>query len=468
MAFLRYNRKGQTTAEVKTEDTEPAYTLVPPVRVDENRELRLFEVKSRIHQRLLERLDLGQLESLEESLVAREIRVALGGLLEEETEPLNLAEKTRLAQELEFEILGLGPLEPLLKDPSISDILVNRWDQVYVERFGKLQRINIRFHDNNHLLKIISKIVSNVGRRIDESNPMVDARLPDGSRVNAIIPPLALDGPMLSIRRFSVQRPTLEDLIQKGSLTADIGEVLKAIAVAKVNVLISGGTGAGKTTMLNILSGFIPNNERIVTIEDSAELQLQQEHVCRLETRPANIEGRGEVSQRELVKNTLRMRPDRIIVGEVRGAEVIDMFQAMNTGHEGSMTTVHANNAREALLRLETMISLSGLTMSEKAMRQMISSSLDVIIQLARHTDGVRRMISFSEITGMESGIISLQDIFVFERHEVDEQEKVLGRFMATGVRPRFADRCKLFGVPIRDEIFELGPRSFGAHFGRH
>jgi pilus assembly protein CpaF len=283
---------------------------------------------------------------------------------------------------------------------------------------------------------------------------MVDARLPDGSRVNAIISPLTLDGPMLSIRRFSVQRPSLEDLVEKGSLTAEIGETLKAIAVSKLNVLISGGTGAGKTTLLNILSGYIPAAERIITIEDSAELQLQQEHVCRLETRPANIEGKGEVSQRELVKNCLRMRPDRVIVGEVRGAEVIDMLTAMNTGHEGSMTTVHANNARDALLRLETMISLSGVSIQEKAMRQMISSSIDVVIQLVRLSDGVRRMVALAEITGMESGIISMQDIFVFERQGIDEHGKISGRFVPTGVRPRFVERCRLFGAPLPDGIF--------------
>jgi pilus assembly protein CpaF len=459
MAFLRYSNKRNIPETVIREAETPLPFLLTP-RLDEGREARLYEVKTRIHHRLLERLDLGQLESLEESVVAREIRQALEVLLQEETEPLNMAERNRLIQDLEFEILGLGPLEPLLKDPTISDILVNRWDQVYIERAGRLERINVRFHDNNHLLKIINKIVSNVGRRIDESNPMVDARLPDGSRVNAIIPPLALDGPMLSIRRFAVQRPTLEELIEKGSLTAEIGEVLRAIVIAKLNIIVSGGTGSGKTTMLNILSGFIPSYERIITIEDSAELQLQQEHVCRLETRPPNIEGKGEITQRDLVRNSLRMRPDRIIVGEVRGAEVIDMFQAMNTGHEGSMTTIHANTARDALLRLETMIQLSGVKMTEKAMRQMISSSLDVIIQLARLSDGSRRMISFSEITGMESGVITLQDIFVFERHEVDENERVVGRFVATGVRPRFADRCRVFGVPLRDSIFEGSSRS--------
>ncbi|MBW1992565.1 MAG: CpaF family protein [Deltaproteobacteria bacterium] len=464
MAFLRYSNK-KNLREVGVKEAEAPRLLFSSPRQDDSREVRLYEVKTRIHHRLLERLDLGQLESLEETAVAKEIRQALDILLQEETEPLNLAEKARIIQELEFEILGLGPLEPLLRDNTISDILVNRWDRVYIERAGRLERINVRFHDNAHLLKIINKIVSNVGRRIDESTPMVDARLPDGSRVNAIIPPLALDGPMLSIRRFSVQRPTLEELIQKGSLTPEIGEVLRAIAVAKLNIIISGGTGSGKTTLLNILSGFIPGYERIITIEDSAELQLQQEHVCRLETRPPNIEGKGEVTQRDLVRNALRMRPDRIIIGEVRGAEVIDMFQAMNTGHEGSMTTIHANTSRDALLRLETMIQLSGVKMTEKAMRQMISSSLDVIIQLARHSDGTRRLISLSEITGMESGVITLQDIFVFERHEVDEHERVVGRFIATGVRPRFADRCRIFGVPLRDSIFEFTPRatySFG------
>ena len=419
-------------------------------------------MKKRIHHLLLERLDLSALEELEENIRAREIRQALAALLEEEEEPLNLAEKTRLNRELEFEILGLGPLEPLLSDPTISDILVNRYNQVYVERRGLLELTDIRFQDNEHLLKIINKIVSNVGRRIDESIPMVDARLPDGSRVNAIIPPLALDGAMLCIRRFSVMRPTLEDLVEKGSLTAEIGEVLKAVAVAKLNVLISGGTGAGKTTLLNILSGFIPVNERIVTIEDSAELQLQQDHVCRLETRPPNVEGKGEITARDLVRNSLRMRPDRIVVGEVRGPEVIDMLQAMNTGHEGSMTTVHANTSRDALMRLETMISLSGITIQETAMRQMVSSSLNVVLQLVRHSDGCRRMASFSEITGMEGGVISMQDVFIFERHGMTLDGMITGRYVPTGVRPRFADRCRLFGVPLMENIFNPPSRSDG------
>ena len=419
-----------------------------------NREASLYEVKVRVHHRLVERLDLGQLEALDEHLVADEIRKAVGILLTEETVPLTREERTRLAQELEFEILGLGPLELLVRDNTVSDILVNRFDQVYIERRGRLEPTEVRFQDNAHLLKIINKIVSNMGRRIDESSPMVDARLPDGSRVNAIIPPLALDGPMLSIRRFAVHRPTLEELVEKGSLTPEIGDVLRAMVKAKLNILISGGTGSGKTTLLNILSGFIPDNERIITIEDAAELQLQQEHVCRLETRPPNIEGKGEITQRDLLKNTLRMRPDRIIVGEVRGAEVIDMLQAMNTGHEGSMTTVHANTTRDGLVRLETMISLSGVSIQEKAMRQLISSSLDIIIQLNRHSDGVRRMVGLAEITGMESGMISMQDIFVFNRTGLDESGNIIGEYTATGVRPRFADRCKIFGVPISDAVF--------------
>jgi pilus assembly protein CpaF len=425
------------------------------------RQARLEAIKATVHSRLLEFLDMAQLETMAEDLVAREIRQVADHLLEEVPESLSIEEKQRLIQDLEFEVLGLGPLEPLLKDPTISDILVNRYDQVYIERHGKLEKTAVRFRDNGHLLKIIKKIVSNVGRRLDEDNPLVDARLPDGSRVNAVIPPLTLDGPSLSIRRFAVQRPTLEDLIAKGSLTPEIGEVLKALAVAKLNIIVSGGTGSGKTTMLNVLSSFIPKDERLITIEDSAELQLQQEHVVRMETRPANLDGRGEITQRDLVRNSLRMRPDRIIIGEVRGPEVIDMFQAMNTGHEGSMTTIHAKSAREALMRLETMIQLSGIKITEKAMRQMISSSLNVIIQLARLSDGSRRLISLSEITGMESGIISMQDIFVFKRQSVDGNQKVIGQYVATGVRPRFAERCQVFGVPLPDKIFDPPPRVY-------
>jgi pilus assembly protein CpaF len=312
----------------------------------------------------------------------------------------------------------------------------------------------VRFRDNTHLMKIINKIVSNIGRRIDESSPMVDARLPDGSRVNAIIPPLALDGPVLSIRRFTVMRPTMEEILNRGSLTAEMAEVLIAIVKGKLNVLISGGTGSGKTTLLNILSSFLGLDERIITVEDAAELQLQKHNVVRLETRPPNIEGKGEITQRDLVRNALRMRPDRIIVGEVRGPEVMDMFQAMNTGHEGSMTTVHANSPRDALLRLETMINLAGYQIPQKALRNLISTSLDVIIQLSRHSDGVRRVVSISEITGMEQEVISLQEIFVFDRHGIAEDGKVQGQYVSTGIRPQFAERCKLYGVPIPDHYF--------------
>ncbi len=454
MTSSEYQKKVQSESNA----SNAALALVRPGRA---REDRLYAIKNRIHFSLMEHLDLSLLQSLDETSRAKEIRLALDHLLAVEAEPLNLAEKIRVIKEMEFEILGLGPLEPLLEDPAISDILVNRHDQVYIEKKGRLELTDIRFQNDEHLMRIITKIVNDVGRRVDESAPMVDARLKDGSRVNAIIPPLALDGPMLCIRRFSVQRPNLDDLIAKNSLSPVMGEVLKAIAVAKLNVIISGGTGAGKTTMLNILSGFIPASERVITIEDSAELQLQQEHVCRLETRPANVEGKGEITQRELVRNCLRMRPDRVIVGEVRGAEVIDMLQAMNTGHDGSMTTIHANTARDALLRLETMISLSGITIQEKAMRQMISSSINVVIQLVRHSDGVRRVLTLSEITGMESGVISMQDIFTFDRQGMDEKGHILGRFIASGVRPRFAEQLRLFGVTLPDDTFNPPAQSF-------
>lgn len=415
----------------------------------------LHGIKQRLHRALVERLDMTKVEGMDDSSVAAEIRRGLSLLLTQDPFPLTGEERTLLAQELEFEILGLGPLEPLMRDNSISDILVNRSDEVYIERGGHLELTNVQFRDNAHLLKIINKIVSNVGRRIDESSPMVDARLPDGSRVNAIIPPLALDGPMLSIRRFMVMRPTMEELLLRGSLSPAMAEVLQAFVKSRLNIIISGGTGTGKTTLLNILSKFLDDNERVVTIEDAAELQLQKRNVCRMECRPPNIEGKGEVTQRDLVRNSLRMRPDRIIVGEVRGPEVMDMFQAMNTGHEGSMTTVHANSPRDALLRLETMVTLAGYHIPQEALRQLISSSLDVIIHLVRHSDGVRRIVSFAEITGMETGVISLQDIFVFDRQGVAKDGKILGEYMATGVRSKFADRCRLFGVPLRDDFFQ-------------
>ena len=419
-----------------------------------SREKQLHDVKSRLHRSLVERLDSSQLDLMESNAVAVEIRRAVSQLLAEDPFPLNSEERARLTQDLEFEILGLGPLEPLVRDDTISDILVNRYDEVFIERFGRMELTEVRFRDNAHLMKIINKIVSNIGRRIDESSPMVDARLPDGSRVNAIIPPLALDGPVLSIRRFMVMRPTIEEILARGSLTPEMARVLEALVKGKLNILISGGTGTGKTTLLNIISAYLDLDERIVTVEDAAELQLQKHNVVRLETRPPNIEGKGEISQRELVRNCLRMRPDRIIVGEVRGPEVMDMFQAMNTGHEGSMTTIHANSPRDALLRLETMANLAGYTIPHLALRNLISSSLDVIIQLARHTDGVRRVVSISEITGMEHEVISLQEIFVFDRHGLAEDGKVLGQYAATGIRPHFADRCRMYGAPIPDNYF--------------
>jgi len=428
---------------------------IPAAGTSSTRGAVLQEITQRLHRTLVERLDMSKVDGMEEGQVTAEIRRGLSMLLDQDPFPLTAEERSSLAQELEFEILGYGPLEPLMRDNSISDILVNRCDEVYIEREGHLELTKVHFQDNAHLLKIINKIVSNVGRRIDESSPMVDARLPDGSRVNAIIPPLALDGPMLSIRRFMVMRPTMEELLVRGSLSLEMAGVLQNIVKSRLNILISGGTGTGKTTLLNVLSKFLGVNERIITIEDAAELQLQKRNVCRLECRPPNIEGKGEVTQRDLVRNSLRMRPDRIIVGEVRSAEVMDMFQAMNTGHEGSMTTVHANSPRDALLRLETMVSLAGYHIPQSALRQLISSSLDVIVHLARHSDGVRRIVSFSEITGMEGEVISLQDIFVFDRRGVDAAGKVLGQYTATGVRPEFADRCKLFGFPLNEEVFK-------------
>ncbi|MDI6813656.1 MAG: CpaF family protein [Deltaproteobacteria bacterium] len=438
----------------KKSSGEASKETLDPSASRSDREKSLNEIKKRLHRTLVERLDVAQLENMEETLVAAEIRRALSSLLAEDPFPLNADERARIAQELEFEILGLGPLEPLVRDNTISDILVNRYDEIYIERFGLLYLTDVRFRDNAHLMKIIHKIVSNIGRRIDESSPMVDARLPDGSRVNAIIPPLALDGPILSIRRFMVMRPTMEEVLSRGSLIPIMAEVMEATVKAKLNILISGGTGSGKTTLLNILSTFLGPEERIVTVEDAAELQLQKKNVCRLETRPPNIEGKGEITQRDLVRNALRMRPDRIIVGEVRGPEVMDMFQAMNTGHEGSMTTIHANSPRDALLRLETMVNLAGYQIPQKALRHLISSSLDVVIHLTRHSDGVRRVVSISEITGMEGEVISLQDIFVFDRHGMADDGKVLGQYVATGVRPRFADRCRIYGVPIPDAYF--------------
>jgi pilus assembly protein CpaF len=413
------------------------------------------EMKARLHRAIINRMDLTKLGQLDPEQLHAEVSRLVEDLIAAENAPLSAGERERLTGEVRHELFGLGPLEPLLADPEVCDILVNSPKKVYIERRGKLELTNVEFKDDEHLMRVIERIVSTVGRRIDESSPMVDARLQDGSRVNAIIPPLSLDGPVLSIRRFGAEPLRMASLIEKNALTKDMADMFEMCVRARLNVLISGGTGAGKTTLLNALSSYIPENERIVTIEDSAELQLQQPHVVRLETRPPNIEGRGEVTQRELVKNALRMRPDRIVIGEVRGGEAIDMLQAMNTGHDGSLTTVHANTPRDALARLETMIQMTGMRLSDRAMRQQVASALDLVIQAARLSDGTRRITSISEITGMEGETITMQEIFHFERKGVDKDGKVIGRYRPTGVRPRFAERLKQYGMQLPRVFFE-------------
>lgn len=412
-------------------------------------------LKVGIHQKLLDRVDLSVMESLPQERLQDEIAAMVARLLAEDAVLINDAERASLIRDIQHEMLGLGPLEPLLADPTISDILVNSHSQVYVERRGRLESTDVRFADDAHLMKIIDKIVSRVGRRIDESSPMVDARLPDGSRVNAIIPPVALDGPVVSIRRFAVVPLKMDDLVSYKTLTPEMVNILQGLSRAKINMLISGGTGSGKTTMLNILSRYIPASERIVTIEDAAELQLQQPHVVRLETRPPNIEGKGEVTQRSLVKNALRMRPDRIILGEVRGAEAVDMLQAMNTGHEGSLATIHANTPRDALSRLENMIGMAGLNLPIKAARQQISSAITALVQIGRLADGKRKVLSIQEITGMEGEIITMQEIFSFRQTGVASDGTVQGHFSATGVRPKFIDRLRAHGVVVPDTLFD-------------
>jgi pilus assembly protein CpaF len=413
------------------------------------------EMKARLHRAIINRMDLSKLGQLEPEQLHTEVARLAEELIVIENAPLSSTERERLINEVRHELFGLGPLEPLLADPSISDILVNSPKNIYIERGGKLERTSVEFKDDEHLMRVIERIVSSVGRRIDEAQPMVDARLQDGSRVNAIIPPLALDGPVLSIRRFGSDPLRMSALIEKNALTRDMADMFEMCVHARLNVLISGGTGAGKTTLLNALSAYIPEDHRIVTIEDSAELQLQQPHVVRLETRPPNIEGKGEVSQRDLVKNALRMRPDRIVIGEVRGGEAIDMLQAMNTGHDGSLTTIHANTPRDALARLETMIQMTGMRLSDRAMRQQIASAVNLVIQASRLSDGTRRITSISEITGMEGEMITMQEIFQFERKGVDKDGKVLGRFRPTGVRPRFAERLKQYGMQLPRVFFE-------------
>jgi len=413
------------------------------------------QVKADLHRKILDRLDLEKLGRTNSETAREEVLILIRTSVNSEAVPLSFAERERLAREILDEIFGLGPLEQLLKDPSISDILVNRFDKVYIERAGRLEPTGLSFKDNQHLMQIIDRIVSRVGRRIDESSPMVDARLADGSRVNAIIPPLAIDGACLSIRRFGRDPITARQMIENKSLTEPMLELLSAMVKGRLNLLISGGTGAGKTTVLNVLSGYIPNSERVVTIEDAAELQMKQEHVVRLETRPPNIEGKGAIRQRQLVINSLRMRPDRIVVGEVRGEEAFDMLQAMNTGHEGSLTTVHANSHRDALSRIENMVSMANLSIPERAIRHQIASAVHAVVQVARLSDGTRKIISISEITGMEAEIISMQDIFVFDRLGIDESGKVRGMFRATGIRPKFAERLATAGCRLRPGLFE-------------
>src|SRR5213592_1476540 len=414
-----------------------------------------IELKANVHRKLLNRLNLEALASAERPRAEAEIRTLLFDLIAEEQMPLSMTEREAILGDVIDEVFGLGPLEPLLRDPGVSDILVNTHKQVYVERSGKLERLPTTFQDDKHLMRVIDRIVSGVGRRVDDSSPMVDARLPDGSRVNAIIPPLAVDGPLLSIRRFPAERLKAEDLVTLRALTRPMLDFLSHCVKARLNGLISGGTGAGKTTLLNVLSSFISERERIVTIEDAAELQLRQEHVARLETRPPNVEGKGAIRQRQLMINALRMRPDRIVVGEVRGEEALDMLQAMNTGHDGSLTTVHANTPRDALIRIETMIAMGSTNLPERAMRQQIASAIQLVVQQTRLSDGTRKVTAVSEITGMEGDIITMQEIFVFEKIGVTQDGKVIGRFRATGVRPKLCERLKASGIHLPGDMFE-------------
>ncbi len=413
------------------------------------------QVKADLHRKILDRLNLEKLGRTVGDSAREEVLQVVRSSITSEGVPLSFSERERLAREILDEIFGLGPLEPLLKDPTISDILVNRYNSVYIERAGKIEHIPLTFKDDAHLMQIIDRIVSRVGRRVDESSPMVDARLPDGSRVNAIIPPLAIDGPCLSIRRFGRDPLTARNLLDNKTVTEAMLELLAAMVKGKLNIIISGGTGAGKTTLLNVLSGYIPNTERIITIEDAAELQLRQEHIVRLETRPPNIEGKGAIRQRQLVINSLRMRPDRIVVGEVRGDEAFDMMQAMNTGHEGSLTTVHANSPRDALSRIENMVSMANLNIPERAVRTQIASAINAVVQISRLADGTRKVTNVSELTGMEGDVVTMQDIFVFERQGIGEKGGVKGAFKATGIRPKFTDRLAAAGFRLRPTLFD-------------
>jgi pilus assembly protein CpaF len=421
----------------------------------DNNGIEYQELKFTIHRKLLDRINLEALSSLAGERARAEIRIAVARLVDEERTPLSLAEKERVIEEVLDEVFGLGPLEPLLRDPTISDILVTTPKLVYIERGGKLFRTSVEFKDNTHLLRIIEKVVARVGRRVDESSPLVDARLPDGSRVNAAIPPVAVDGPLLSIRRFGKELLQGEDLVKKLALTDGMLELLKAAVRARLNILISGGTGAGKTTLLNVLSSYIPENERIITIEDAAELRLRQTHVARMETRPANIEGNGAIKIRDLVINALRMRPDRIIVGEVRSEEALDMLQAMNTGHDGSLTTIHSNTPRDAVARLEVLVGMANANMGVRAIRSQVTSAIDLMVQAARFSDGSRKVTYITELVGLEGEQVTMQDIFVFEKTGIAENGKVLGRFKATGVRPRFYEKLRASGIQLPASLFQ-------------
>ena len=448
------NGKAPPAPEVEAPPDGASSGMFTPTRGDAPALTPVEQLKLELHRRLIERLDLEALERIsDESVIVQQIRQAVSELLRGESTPLSHAERDEVVDQIVYEVIGLGPIEPLFRDRSVTDILVNGPKEIYVEKQGRLSRALTSFRDDAHLLAINDRIVSRVGRRVDESSPMVDARLPDGSRVNAIIPPLAIDGPVLSIRRFGAEI-TVQKLVEYGSLTEDMVNLMAGCVRARLNILISGGTGAGKTTLLNALSSFIPSAERVITIEDAAELRLQQEHVVRLETRPPNSEGKGEVVARDLVKNALRMRPDRIIVGEVRSAEALDMLQAMNTGHEGSLTTIHANTPRDALARLETMILFAGTNLPNRAMREQISSALDLVIQVSRLTDGTRRVTSVTEVTSMEGEVITMQEIYRFRRRGISSEGKVVGQYEATGVRPQFVERLQIAGVDLPPHLF--------------
>ena len=450
----------ETSAPAETAEKRPAATPQktapkPPQSRQTAAERARQDLKLRIHRELLQRIDLTNLLHLDPDEATSEVKQVILQLLGEQPQPMSTRDRQQLAEEIHAEVYGLGPLEPLMRDPDVSDILVNGANQIYIERFGKLELTPVIFRDNEHLLQIIDRIVSSVGRRVDESSPMVDARLADGSRVNAIIPPLALDGPSMSIRRFGAKALSIDSLLANNSISEDMVKVLKAMVSARLNILVIGGTGSGKTTLLNCLSGFIPETERIVTVEDSAELQLQQPHVVRLETRPPNIEGKGEINARDLVRNCLRMRPDRIVVGEVRGAEALDMLQAMNTGHDGSISTVHANSARDALGRLEMMLQMAGLNLPIKPMRQQIASAVDVVVVAGRLSDGTRKVLGISEIVGMEGESIMIQDLFAFEREGYDENGKIVGTYKSTGIRPHFVSKLKASSHAIDQSAFD-------------